>query len=160
VFRKVFALKAKANGAEGCNASVVELRVVPKEGSCSDAEDPRLGPGDADTINVEVRSVDPVLSVAVKVTINAPTSPDPGVPDNVLLALSSCSHLGGFCRVYSILAVVEVNVKDENTKLKGFATRATGGTCELMGKVMLGTPPTTVASINRTAAVTIASPIH
>ena len=102
---------------DGYKASVVELSVVPKEGSCSEIGLPRLGPEDTDTMSVDDMSMDPVSSVAVRVTITAPTSSCPGVPDNVLLALSSCSHFGESFNVWTILAVVEVNVNDENTKL-------------------------------------------
>lgn len=96
MFVKVSDMNEKEKGVDGYSASVVKLAIAPKDGNCSANGSPRFGPEDADTTNVEVISVDPVPSVAVKVMITGPTSPAPGTPDNVLLALSSCSQPGGF----------------------------------------------------------------
>ncbi len=50
-----------------------------------------------------------------------------------------------------MLDVSDVNVKGEYTKSKGFPTCATGGTWELIGKVMVGVAPIEAAIISKTA---------
>lgn len=78
--------------------------------------------------NVQSIEVEPVLSVAIMVGVVVPTSPAPGVPDNVRLAVFSVSQAGAPLSVYWKVLPLGLNVVEENVKVYGSPTRATGGT--------------------------------
>ena len=118
---------------------------MPKEESCSLTGVPRPGPFSADTIRVTDIDVEPVGSVATKLNVTGPTSPEPGVPESVRLALSSCSQFGDPDKAYWMVDSVEVKVDVEKMKSNGWEIRATGGTCELIGNVILGAAAILVA---------------
>lgn len=91
------------------------------------------------TTSVVFIVAEPVLSVAVIWMTGAVFAAlDGGVPDNVLVPPSSDSQLGALLSVY-VKASEDVNVESENVKSNKLDILATGGTCELIGNVMIGT---------------------
>lgn len=81
---------------------------------------------------------EPLPSDAVKPNVETPTSLVVGVPDRVRVDPSSLNHRGGSAREYEILGALEVNVESEKMNSNPSETLATGGTWELMGKVIVG----------------------
>ena len=102
---------------EGYRNRLSGLENPPREESCSLTGVPRLGPLAADTTRVTDIDVDPVGSIATKLNVTAPTSPEPGVPENVRLGLSRCSQFGAPDKAYLMVDSAEVNVDAEKTKL-------------------------------------------
>ena len=89
VFVKVFGEKESDKALEGASERLSGLGTGPKAGSCSATEAPNPGPGSADTTKVTDIELEPVPSVATRLTTTDPASADPGVPENTLLELSS-----------------------------------------------------------------------
>lgn len=76
---------------------------------------------------------EPEASDATSWNFGEPVSLDCGVPDNVRLLLSTPSHGGALESEYFVLESLLAKVSSAKMKLKGRATRATGGNCALMG---------------------------
>lgn len=102
----------------------------------------RNGDGLREATKVTVMVVEPESSVATRSTGIPTTSPSeislgPGVPNRRREELSIDSHGGGFAREY-VIVDEDLKVEGEKTNENGCPTLATGGTCELMGKEILG----------------------
>ena len=102
---------------EGYRNRLSGLEKPLREDSCSLTGFPRRGPLASDTTRVTDIEVDPVESVATKLNVIAPTSPEPGAPESVRLRLSRCSQYGAPDRAYLMIGSVEVKVDAEKTKL-------------------------------------------
>jgi hypothetical protein len=145
VFVKVSSPNRIVTGLEGYVRSVSGLETLPKAGSCCMTGIPRPGHSSAKTMKVTVICADPVLSLATRPNVVDPVSSEFGVPAKLRLALFKTSHVGAFDKLYVISPVFEVKVEDENENWYGFATRATGGTCEFIGKAIPGVALVTAA---------------
>jgi hypothetical protein len=115
-----------------------------------------------ETTRVAFKVTEPVVSVAVSwiltgATVFGPASLTEGVPDRSRRLLSRDSQLGPAERVY-VSGRVEENVELEKVYENCSDTRATGGTWELIGKVIVGIASMRVpkmAAANRTNRIAI-----
>lgn len=89
VFVKVCGEKESDRALEGASERLSGVGTGPNAGSWSATEVPNPGPGSEDTTKVTDIELEPVSSVATRLTTKDPASADPGVPEKALLELSS-----------------------------------------------------------------------
>lgn len=158
LLENVFESNLIVNGVEGYMIIIDGAEYTPKFGNCCTRGTCIIGAGSPETTNVVFMVTEPVLSVAVISIIGAVLASEIcGVPEKVLVAPSSVSHEGALDSVY-FKGSVEVNVEAEKVKLNADETLATGGTCELIGKVIVGIAltSTTLISVQSTMKIDIA----
>lgn len=127
VFSKVIFENDKCRGLVGEMRGLLGCEKAPNAGSCSETGFLSDGPIRFDTSNLTSIGVDPVLSVAVRVKACEPKASGPGVPYNVRLELSRCSHPGASDNEYVKSVPEDSNVESAKTKEKVWEMRATGG---------------------------------
>lgn len=81
----------------------------------------------------------PLVSDAPSRKVKAPVSFQVGLPVNARVSEFRDNHGGPLLSWYERVDAVDWKVEDENSKVNCWLTYATGGTCELMGKVSSGT---------------------
>lgn len=127
VFSNVVFENNKCRGLVGEMRRLLGCEKAPNAGSCSETGFPSDGPLRFDTSNLTFIGVDPVLSVAVRLKACEPKSLGPGMPYNVRLELSRCSHPGASDKEYDKSLPEDSNVELAKIKEKVWEIRATGG---------------------------------